>query len=183
MIDTEARRLAVRLKDDGIWKTANLRMRNVPFSAASTVANTGYGVQGRPVEETVLLYRISNAWETMLANNDRPLDEPMFQWYASLLGVSGAEYIACDAADPERQAAETFARLWSASPELAAISANHILVHADVGLFGVYPRQVGELEASMASQDRLERYVKDNAVELAPSGLTRERMRIHGEGR
>ncbi|WP_190972835.1 hypothetical protein [Bifidobacterium rousetti] len=41
MGNAKAQQLAVRLKDDGVWKTANLKMQGIPYSVASTVANTG----------------------------------------------------------------------------------------------------------------------------------------------
>lgn len=183
MDNAKARQLAVRLKDDGVWKTANLKMGGIPYSVASTVANTGYAVAGRPVDETVLLDRVSNAWETMLANCGRPLDGPMFRRYASVLAVHGTQYHESGITDPESRAVKVFIALWPVDRALAAICANHVLVHAGIGLFGVYPRQVGDLESSLAEGgDAAADYLKDNAVELVPGGLTRERMRSIGEG-
>lgn len=183
MGNAKAQQLAVRLKDDGVWKTANLKMQGIPYSVASTVANTGYGVKGRPVDETVLLDRVSDAWETMLANHDRPLDEPMFRHYAYVLAVPKAKYIEYRVKDPEEKALKIFREVWPVDHALAAMCANHVLVHAGIGLFGIYPRQLKELETNMSSGgSRVEQYLRDNAVELAPSGLTRERMKALGRG-
>lgn len=169
--------LAEQLKADSIWKTASLLGVDVPFSAAASVAGSGVGCAGRPIGETMLLDRLSEAWETMMANAGRPLDGTMFAYYRNLLSSPrDLRQPMVPARDAEDTAIGLFLGLWPRDRILAAMTANHVLVHAGVGLFGMYPRQLPEFESILdrSAKDAVS-YLRDNAVELLPGGLTRRR--------
>lgn len=177
-MEKESVRLAIRLKDDTVWKTANLLGQDVPYSSAATVVNRGVGLRGRPVDETVMLYRLSNALETIIANPAHELDAPFFNYLKSQLGSSEDIHMpAMPSSEAEKKATDAFLELWPQDRLLAAICANHLLVNANIGLFGIYPEQLGEMEKAMSeSRKAAETFVHDDAVELIPGGLTRVRM-------
>lgn len=171
--------LAERLKDDTVWKTANLTGLNVPYASASTVALKGIGLKGRPVKETILLYRLTNAWDTLLANPGHPLDADMFEYYRTILGSS--EGIRSPEGMPgptEETSIEEFIRLCPKDPFLAPMCANHLLVNGNIGLLAVYPRQSNELKTRAEHGDS--NWIGYHAIELLPGGLTRERMKEYG---
>ncbi|MBT1162782.1 hypothetical protein [Bifidobacterium sp. SO1] len=175
----EAFALAERLKDDTVWKTANLTGLNVPYDSASTVALKGIGLKGRPVEETILLYRLANAWDTMLANPNHPLDGDMFDCYRTILGSpEGIRSPERMSSPTEETAIEEFIRIYPKDPLLAAICANHLLVNGNIGLLAVYPRQSNELKTR--TEDGDSNWIGYHAIELLPGGLTRERMKEYG---
>ena len=178
MNDNPAHLLAVRLKDDSVWKTANLAAPT-PYRTAATIALTGRTIGGRPVDETILCHRLTLAWNTLLANDDRPLTTPLRRRYAELLVEHDADTLPTDH-DPERAALLTFLHLWPTAPLLGALYASHLLIHAHIGLFGMYPRQVNEFRTLADKEDTALAWLRRQAVELVPGGLTRERMEQHG---
>lgn len=176
-MEEESVRLAIRLKDDSVWKISNLSGTVIPYKAAAGIVHHGKGLAGRPVEETVLLYRLSNALETTIANADHPLDEDLFDCFKEQLGASKDIPLPDHTNPTEENATDMFMELWNQDRILAAVCANHLLVEGGIGLFGTYPDQLPALESAIGdSNEAAISYIHDNAVELLPGGLTRNRM-------
>lgn len=169
-----ARELARRKADDVIWRTASLAMP-VDYAAAWGVWHQGYGIRGHPVAETVLLYSLSRVWSLLLERCGGPLDAALAERYARMLPAAPAP-LPPASGDAEDDALAALAALWAHDRLLAAVCANHILVHGGVGLFAPAPERSLELEDA-ARGGYLRAWARECAVQLAPGGLTREGRR------
>lgn len=169
----EAGVLAERMRDDLVWKTANLVMP-VGFGVASFLAIEGLTSPGMSVAMVDLLGRICDAVNLLAANPDHPLDDAVYHWYCDRFAVRNAPKRPVSG-DDEAAAIRVLLALWPYDRPFAAMCANQMLVHARIGLFGVYPRQVADLNTAIDDGTGME-YVREHGIQLAPQGLTRDRM-------
>lgn len=154
--------LAKRKGDDAVWKIANLKYR-LPYPSVSYLYDTGLTGVRMPVDTVDGLSRLCDAWRLLIRCGAKPLTISVFEHYRDLLGE--------DMGYPghlhdEKSVLRFFARHHGASPFLSAILANHVLVATDVGLLAP------PVKACLDDETWLSRH----AIEMAPHGLTRERI-------
>ncbi|MBT1161697.1 hypothetical protein [Bifidobacterium sp. SO1] len=168
--ENAALRLAYQLSDDTIWRLLLLIDGRVKYTSVTSILNSGIAVPGRPVSETVLIYPTVRAWNAMLERSRHPLESDDIREYARLLGLHDPQPGIPSSGDAERLSFDLLRILWSADPRLAAICANHVLIHADIGLFAP-PADNPNGIASILTDDRFDEYA-DACVERLPGGLT-----------
>ncbi|MCH9275610.1 hypothetical protein JS533_004890 [Bifidobacterium amazonense] len=168
-MENEAVTLARRLKSDSVWKLVNLEIP-VAYGSAAAVASEGIADGDMTVVQVDLCGRISDAWELMLANWDKPLSD-VYPHYASIFGS------ATKLPDTEKNSQSwmnVLTGLWGDNRVLAALCSNHVLVHTNIGLLGVNPKNADRLVEAV-EHDRKD-WLERHAIERIPGGLTLARM-------
>lgn len=164
--------LVRQLEDDCVWKTVNL-VSPVDFGVASFMAKEGLTSHGMSVRQVDLLGRVCDAWSMLIRCESLALDERMFNRYRDIF--SSPSLALPNEERSEDEAIRAFLALWASDRLLAALCANHMLVHARIGMLVVFPSQVAELEQTI-ERGNAKRFLRDHGIELFPTGLTREEL-------
>lgn len=164
--------LVRQLEDDCVWKTVNL-VSPVDFGVASFMAKEGLTSHGMSVRQVDLMGRVCDAWSMLIRCESLALDERMFNRYRDIF--SSPSLALPNEERSEDEAIRAFLALWASDHLLAALCANHMLVHARIGMLAVFPSQVAELEQTI-ERGNAKRFLRDHGIELFPTGLTREEL-------
>lgn len=169
--------MANRLRADTVWKTVNL-VRSLDWGVVSYLVDTGLTPRRMPVDDVDLIGRVNDAFGLMLANPDHPLDAVMAGRFAQYAGGPASPP---SKGGGEEGAISSFLALQNINPVLGALYANHILLHDSIGQLGIPPKRLDAFRKTLRNGSGHD-FLKDEAIELAPGGLTRAKRRRYDQG-
>ena len=156
--------------DDVTWRTIRLDC-DVPYATVASIFHAELTPPGATVAQTVRIYPLTHAFQLMTALSSRPLDAETMGAYRRSLGLA-------DETPPpdlppeagERAAWRLLRALWAESIDWATLCADHMLMHARIGLFRPPPGM--DAPALRAALDDYGRFRRDMVI-TPPDGLTR----------
>lgn len=159
--------------DDVTWRTIRLDS-DIPYATVASIFHAELTPPGATVAQTVRTYPLTHAFQLMIARSALPLDAEAMLDYRRRLGLRDHDTPPPPAVVGERGAWMLLRSLWDESADWATLCADHMLMHAHIGLFRPPPGM--DKPTLRTALDDYERFHMDMVI-TPDGGLTRREAR------